>query len=205
MDSSIATSWEIATQKYHMELQNGKKVKVIDEGIFLGHCLLASHVNGAYSDSCLLEVASENNDTELIEALNKDILEVSYKNVKKEDEQVAIEKTEPITDISTEKVEETPVETITEPDTSMLTEFDLRKALRESISDKLGKEKWDFYIVYHFPADKVIWVQMWDSSELDVITFTYEVTDDVVTVSEPVMLILAPSGAVAMLNVFASM
>jgi len=175
-ESSIATSWEIVTKKKHEELEHGKKIKVIDDGIFLGHCLLSAFIPPAYKDSCLLEVASENNGIDLIEALNKDISEGSYKEIKKEDKQVAEITETPIADTTTGEVK---------TDTSMLTQWDLGKALRGAIATKLNIERWDFDIFYHFPADKIIWVKLWNALDLDVITFTYTVENDVVTLSEP--------------------
>ena len=71
--------WEIGQRKV-IRIRKWK-IKVIDEGVFWGHCLLASH--GAYDDSCLLEVASENKDNELVEALNKDIVEISNRDKKR--------------------------------------------------------------------------------------------------------------------------
>ena len=192
MDGTLNTSWEIATEQSHIELIQGTQIKVIDKGRFLGHSLLASFVQPAYPDSKLLEVASENTDTELIEALNKDIVEISnINNSKKEDlnlssnkkDETAIKPNVNVAD-NTNKNNKI-VDDNTE--TAMLTEFDLRKALREAISDKINREKWDFDIIYHFPVNGVAWIKMWDApSQLDVITFTYTVENDVVTVSEPV-------------------
>lgn len=194
MNGTLNTSWEIETEKSHMELSNGKKIKVIDKGRFLGHALLASYITPAYPESQLLDVASMDTENELLDALNKDISEISNTTQKEEIN---------VPDLKDPIVAEPVVAgaTITAPETAptdvaMLTEFDLRKALREAISDKLGKEKWDFYIVYHFPANGVVWIQMWDTaSELDVITFSYTVENDVVTMSDPVNAKLAVSVA----------
>lgn len=208
LSGTLNTSWEVQTVKSHVELCQGQKVKVIDEGVFLGHALLASYIPPAYKDSRVLEVASVDEDSELVDALSKDFAEVSNNKQKKEDlnldlenkgnqvEATVAEGQAPTTVVTDDTVAEGQVAeasvtqdgdvATSEPDTSMLTEFDLRKALREAISDKLGKEKWDFYIIYHFPSDCTVWVQMWDAtSELDIITFTYTVENDVVTMSEP--------------------
>lgn len=188
ISGTLNTSWEIETVESHIELLHGKKVKVIDRGRFLGHALLASHVQPAYPESQMLDVASADDESELLSALSKDISEISNTQ-KKEDVNVPNTKTQITEDgtvAATEVVQETTPAT-NEPNTSMLTEFDLQKALREAISVKLDKDKWDFYIIYHFPANGVVWVQMWDAtSELDVITFTYTVENDVVQMSDPV-------------------
>lgn len=199
-NGTLNTSWEIIPKKFHFEMSNGKKIKVIDQGIFIGHCLLAAFLPSAYPDSQLLEVAStEETDTELIQALKTDLSESlnidSQVNSQKEDDIVSkvnedkkLESTanEPINtevsaDVQTEPVKEEPKET------AMLTQYDLNRAIRQAVSEKLNIERWDFSILFHFPADKTVWIQKWDSLETDVIVFTYEVSEtDEVTVSEPV-------------------
>ncbi len=198
-NGSLNTSWEIIPKKFHYEMNNGKKVKVIDQGVFIGHCMLGAYVNSAYPESQILEVASvenNDNDTELIEALKTDFLESlnidSQVNSQKEDDIVSkvnedkkLESTvvepEVSTDAQVEPVKEEPKET------AMLTQYDLNRAIRQAVAEKLNIERWDFSILFHFPADKVVWVQMWDALETDVIVFTYEVSEtDEVTVSEPV-------------------
>lgn len=212
-EGSISTSWEIAVDSSHIEIIGGQKIKVIDKGNFMGHALLNQSLPPAYQSSKLLEVASNNNDdNELIEAIKRDFSisnitnkeenkEVSnLENTKKEGvveevstvtpvESVVAKNSVATTETVVENTPDTPVvaeNTEIKTETSALTEFDLRKALRQAIAEKLNVDKWDFDIVYHFPADKVVWVQKWDyESELDVITFTYEVENDIVTVSEP--------------------
>ncbi len=196
-NGTLNTSWEIIPKKFHFEMSNGRKIKVIDQGIFIGHCLLAAFLPPAYPDSQLLEVAStEETDTELIEALKTDFLESlnidSQVNSQKEDDIVSkvnedkkLESTvvepEVSTDAQVEPVKEEPKET------AMLTQYDLNRAIRQAVAEKLNIERWDFSILFHFPADKTVWIQKWDALETDVIVFTYEVSEtDEVTVSEPV-------------------
>jgi len=88
-EGSIATSWEIAVDSSHFEIIGGQKVKVIDKGSFLGHALLNNSFPPAYKDSKMLEVASKNqSDSDLIEALKRDIVATKDSNInieKKED------------------------------------------------------------------------------------------------------------------------
>lgn len=196
-NGTLNTSWEIAVKKYHWDTKNGKKIKVIDDGLFMGHALLASFVEPAYKSSKLLEIASveEEIDNELIEALSKDFAENfniqdkieqereddKLANVNKEIATVEPVNTEVSTDVQTEPIKEEPKEI------AMLTQYDLNRAIRQAVSEKLNIERWDFSILFHFPADKTVWIQKWDSLETDVIVFTYEVSEtDEVTVSEPV-------------------
>lgn len=210
-DGTLSTSWEISVVKSHFEVANGKKIKVIDEGKFLGHALLGQHVPPAYPESRLLEVAQakSESDTDLILALNKDIasnkdtidedFKIAEENTKvgerELDKEKKVELTEEVVEDTEELVEEeTSEEDVVEEEAteevSALTEYDLRVSLRRAIASKLGEDvsEWDFYIVHHFPADGVVWVQMWDpESELDIIMFTYSVgEDDSVVMSEPI-------------------
>ena len=200
----LSTSWELLVKSSHDEIQNGKKVKVIDDGIFIGHCLLGEKVLPAFKDSCLLNVASENSEcsedilvksNELRNALTEDILSISQNivskitkereefnlsNITKETE--GLEK-KVVTDTSSEDISNN----VTGKETSALTAWDLEKALKEAVASKLGINKYDFYGFYHFPTEKTYWVKKYnDKSQLDITKFTYEVENDVVTVSEPI-------------------
>jgi hypothetical protein len=194
LEGTLSTSWEIATIASHIEMINGKKVKIIDEGQFIGHSLLSKYIPAAYPESRLLEVAQacEAEDSELFAALNKDIINEAKNNETNPEKEAD---TLPIEDNKNENSNELPdtEESGTgaeSTDTSIMTEYDLRKSLREAIAVKLGDgvSVWDFYIIYHFPANGALWIQMWDaSSELDIISFTYTVgEDDSITLSEPV-------------------
>lgn len=208
-EGAIATSWEIAVEKSHIELIDGKKVKVIDKGNFMGHALLNQFIPPAYESSKMLTASKENNDEELIEAIKRDFSISNITNKEENKEVSNLEDTqkegvivENSTVTPTEPVvaEENPVvvEPFVEntPEISALTEFDLRQALRQAIAEKLNVDRWSYYIVYHFPADKVVWTQKWDAeSELDITMFTYEVENDVVTVSEPTEMKLTVSVA----------
>ena len=208
-EGAIATSWEIAVEKSHIELIDGKKVKVIDKGNFMGHALLNQFISPAYESSKMLAASKENNDEELIEAIKRDfsISNITNKEENKEVSNLEDTKKEGVVEVTStvtpvvaeentsttepvvENIPDTPVvaeNAETKTEASALTEFDLRQALRQAIAEKLNVDIWDYYILYHFPADKVVWTQKWDAeSELDVTMFTYEVENDIVTVSEP--------------------
>lgn len=214
-EGTLSTSWEIAVEKSHFEMIGGYKVKVIDAGQFMGHALLNKSLPPAYQDSQLLEVANQNqNDLDLIAAIKQDIIKVAKEddctlkktkmiveqsentaNTTVEDNTVVAETTEPVAEIepvsgnTTDESavnDESTTETSVEPEQSAMTEYDLWKEIRQSIANKLNVDEWEFCIIYHFPVDKVVWVQKWDAeSELDIIKFTYTVENDVVTVSEP--------------------
>lgn len=75
-DGTLNTSWEIEISESHNVMEAGKQVKVIDNGVFIGHCLLGKSVTPAYDCSRLLEVAEaedQNVDEELSGAYAEDI------------------------------------------------------------------------------------------------------------------------------------
>jgi hypothetical protein len=208
-EGTLHTSWEIAVTDSIKQLLNGTTQKLVNVGRFIGHCMLGRDIIPAYQSSGLLEIASSDEDTEISEALSKDIIESFNINVtEKEDTRLAKNKTvevsEEIIDVETptEQLEETSetndvvdanseetnVTENSELDSenieqSALTERDLRDKIREACRTKLGSWCW---ISYHFPVDRVVWVEKDNrESELDYLLFTYEVIDDVVAVSEP--------------------
>lgn len=214
-EGSLKTSWEISVVDGVKKLVGDSIVKVINKGRFIGHCMLSKFTEPAYDSSGLLEIASVNEDVEISEALSRDIIEglhIENQNQIKEDEtklakqkeietsEEIIEKTDVVeTEIVAEvadvvekeeaSIEEEKVEETIE--TSALTEWDLRDKIREACRNKL--DSW-CYIAWHFPVDKVVWVEKSGrESEMDYITFTYEATDDVITVSEPTEVTLTVS------------
>jgi hypothetical protein len=222
-EDTLHTSFEIAVKNFHIEKINGKKIKVVDDAVFLGHALLGSKITPAYADSRMIEVASQNENQDLINAIVKDIENISpekegkilendlnkpvetqiatentnvpvvEQNKENEILQVANvtpengEKTEPVT--SNENKENT-------KEVSAITMYDLYKSIRQAVSEKINKDRWDFDIYYLFPNEKIAWVRYWDdASELDIHVFTYTVENDVVAVGEPTAMKLTVSVA----------
>lgn len=212
-EGTLHTSWEIAVTNSIKQLVNGIAQKLVNTGRFIGHCMLGRDIVPAYQSSGLLEIASSDEDTEISEALSQDIIESFNINVtEKEDIKLAKNKTIEVSeDVVVETVEESTVIEQTEGtlesenivdanseeanvtensesnseniEQSALTEWDLRDKIREACRAKLGSWCW---ISYHFPVDRVVWVEKDNrESELDYLLFTYDVTGDVVTVSDP--------------------
>jgi hypothetical protein len=71
----LNTSWEIAILDSDQKVIDGQMVKVINEGIFVGHCLLSKYTPPAYPCSGMLEVAEEQEkeDSELMQAFINDL------------------------------------------------------------------------------------------------------------------------------------
>lgn len=74
-DGVLNTSWEIGISESHKVMENGIPVKIIDNGTFLGHCLLGKNVTPAYDCSRALEIAEadEQPDDELSNAYAQDV------------------------------------------------------------------------------------------------------------------------------------
>lgn len=191
-EGGLATSWEISVLDSEKKVIAGKPAKIINDGRFLAHCLLAKDVLPAYDSSGLLEVASlEGEDTELVSALSQDCLEISsdIDNLRKEDEtlpneenvvEVAVETTESDETTATETevtnsdeatettVNETPaaVEPKGDPE---VTEIVSEQAtltdcdLRNKINDAC-RAKLDqwCWIFMHLPLEKTVWVEAAD-------------------------------------------
>lgn len=202
-NGTLYTSFEISVVDYSKTIVGGLVTKIINDGAFIGHCLLSVSNAPAFDTSRMLEIASnEEIDAEIIEALSHDILAESlYKNneVKEElaegmaktklnnvvadgnKENKTVEEVVATSTVSLDNEYQNATENV--PETSSLTEWDLRDKIRDACKAKLGT--W-CYISFHFPAEKTVWVEKdYRETEMDYVLFTYEVTDDVVTVSEP--------------------
>jgi len=219
-EGTLYTSWEISVEKSRQGIVDGMATKIIELGRFIGHCLLSKFVEPAYDSSCLLEIAStDEEDAEITGALSQDFIsqELSINNlVDKEENELAKKKNEVEVSeeievaISEEQTEDTTafegeasvaeepitsevaVETSETSDKtpeelsieiSALTVHDLRSRIREACTDRYGKY---CYVAFWFPEEHTVWCDYEDKkSELDFLLFTYEVVDDVVTVSDP--------------------
>ena len=107
--ADLHTSWEIATESFTPIMENGKMVKLIDKGRFIGLAMLGKNTPPAYDSSGLLECASEEDD-EFNTALMQDIenLDISSDiQNSTEKEEIAMEVKEQIVVESAEQVDET--------------------------------------------------------------------------------------------------
>lgn len=208
-EGTLHTSWEITVLDETKKVENGKVKRLINSGRFFGHCLLGKNVTPAYQSSGLLEIAStENNeDDELNYALSQDIINNLNDSAEKGKEDGLLEgelnvnenaQTEnQVTAENNNNNENDNLATINastgentnnnnqenETQTASLTDWDLRRKIGDACRQKTGKWCW---VAYHFPVEKTVWVEPdMRESELDYLLFTYEVENDVVTVSDP--------------------
>lgn len=84
-DEPLNTSWEISIINSDKETINGKQIKVINDGIFIGHALLSKYTSPAYDCSGMLEVAEEQGENDLAQAFIDDLTQINQVNT--EDEQ----------------------------------------------------------------------------------------------------------------------
>ena len=73
---TVSSSWELINNGSHIEEIDGRKVKVIDSGLFTGHCLLGSKTPPAYDCSRVIDVAEQTLEEQFVEfsqALQEDI------------------------------------------------------------------------------------------------------------------------------------
>lgn len=202
-NNTLYGSWEINTYKY--EYDNG--IRKITDYEFFANTLLGELNPPSYgTNATALSMAQLNENSQLLvaEALAKDLID---ENENKEDntgmakqnnsavaENVTDVKTPTDTDsTTTDTANANMAEQTTTSDNvgtnepsveiAQLTEWDLRNKIAKACADKIDKS-W-CYIAYHFPVEKEVWCEYSGApSELDYARFTYEVSNDVVTVSD---------------------
>lgn len=160
----LKTSWEISVVESHQETIDGENIKVIDDGIFIGHALLGEFVTPAYKSSGVLEVAATQiTDDEFANALSQDIMLISESS--QESENI----------VSNEGGIEMPKNK--ENVLSALTDNDLYSKVRKAINS-VDENKW-FYISQLYPYEYKAVAYTWDrTSEEDYVQFTYVVNSD---------------------------
>lgn len=160
----LKTSWEVSVSESHQETIDGKNVKVIDDGIFIGHALLGEFVAPAYKSSGVLEVASMIEDDELAVALSQDMFLLSENELADD------------IDIANEGGNEE-MGKENEKQLSALTDNDLYTKVRKAINSA-DSEKW-YYISVLYPYDYKAVAYTWDrESEEDFVEFVYTVNSD---------------------------
>ncbi|WP_299831240.1 hypothetical protein [uncultured Metabacillus sp.] len=165
----LKTSWEINVIESHEETIDGKTVKVVDDGVFIGHALLGEFVPPAYKASGVLEVASSIPDDEFTSALSQDMISLS--------ENTEVNNAT----ISNEGGRE--MEKENQKELSALTDNDLYKKVRKAINSA-NEDKW-YYISMLQPYEYRAIAYTWDrESEEDYVEFVYTVnSDDTISVT----------------------
>jgi hypothetical protein len=136
---NLHTSWEICTEEFTQKIKDGKAIKQIDKGRFIGLAMLSKNTPPAYDSSGLLEVASKQEDElnialmEDLENLNissniniteKEVTEMDKNKIEVNTVQTSeeivdnVETSENVENIETEQTEQTVVEQSEESNTT---------------------------------------------------------------------------------------
>ncbi|PZT57487.1 hypothetical protein [Paenibacillus silvae] len=155
----IKTSWEIQSIESHYETVDGKQVKYIDKGNFIGHALLGSAIRPAYPSSGLLNVAATETDDELSNALVLDISE----QIKKEENELPKNRVH----------------------VSALTTRDLHQKVYQVLNPK-GWNSNPYYSIWEiYPEEhKILAYDIERESEDDYVVVNYSVAEDNVVVGD---------------------
>lgn len=197
-EGKLHNSWEVVSSEYSFS----NNIKTLSLYEYEGNCLLGyEYSDPAYGESAkVISLSNKENELMIAEAFSQDLLSDINITEEQEDKNLNKKKTNEVS-------EELPVDNVsssvsdtsetnsgstveknnntgTAVETSALTEWDLRKAIQKACREKMSGE-W-CWIAFHFPVDKKVWVE-YDGreSELDFKLFTYEVSGDIVTVSDP--------------------
>lgn len=79
-EGNLNTSWEISVLDYEKKVIGGQLVKVINRGIFSADTMLGNAYPPAFPTARILDVASEENDAELCDALVHDAMSMNNQN-----------------------------------------------------------------------------------------------------------------------------
>jgi hypothetical protein len=206
-EGNLHTSWEISVLDYEKKIIGGQLVKVINNGIFSADTMLGTAYPPAFPTARILDVASEENDTELCDALIQDTMSLNNENSQGNEVQamneneIVIENAEekpaypPVVEQAEETphAEEHPAEPTAEekPAVAELTMWDLRKKVEIAICNKLDVNWLD--MIWLFPVAAKAWAHKYEDDEMNLSEFAYTVENDEVTVSEPVLVTLTVS------------
>ena len=172
-EGNLKSSWEMTVSESEDNGEN-KILKIFE---FIGAAALGKAHTPAVPGGGVIEYAELEKDIEadLAEALEKDICFLSKNESEKED--ICLSNSNVDTNVKTEASTET----------AALTQWDLQKKIEAACCKALRLNQYDGYVAFWFPEDHVVWfAQYGRESELDYIACTYEVENDVVTISEHV-------------------
>lgn len=181
----LNTSWEIAILDSSQEMIDGKMIKVINDGVFIGHALLSKYTPPAYDCSGMLEVAEEQNDfdDELAQAFISDLteinkIEIANNTSNQTDENSADNKlnNENITEIEggLQMSEQNKTNKI---DIASLTTRDISSRVRDAIweSNEYG---WAYDVMVIYPLENRVLIYKYDTLDEDFIEIIYSIDEE---------------------------
>lgn len=163
---SLHTSWEIAYSEYYMD-DGGKWIKGLK---WLGNCLLGSNISPAYGDAGLLEVAEEDQEIQLSNAIIEDNNKLNNnENITENEGGLQMSEQN-----KTNKI-----------DLSSLTTRDISTKVRDAIweSDVYG---WSYDVMFIYPLENRVLIYKYDTLDEDVVEVNYSIDENtgVVTLGE---------------------
>jgi len=158
LETSLHTSWEIAYKEYYMD-NGGKWIKGLN---WLGNALLGTLISPAYGDAGLLEVAEEDQESQLSNAIIEDNNKLNNKNLQENEGGLQM----------SEKIKENK-----KIDIASLTNRDISIAVRNAIweSDCYG---WCYDIVFIYPLENRVIINSYDSLDEDFVEITYSIDEN---------------------------
>lgn len=170
----LKTSWEISVSESHKEKIKNKNVKVIDSGVFIGHCALGENITPAYQSSGVIDVASLEQDEEFAQAFSSDVLSMSSEDDLITTDINNLKENTSVSKRGSEKVDNKHIDT---NQTSALTENDVYRKVRKAINNSSTDKYYYLSMIqpYEYKAYAYDWNREKDS---DFIEFTYSVNSD---------------------------
>lgn len=181
---NIASSWELTASE--VEEKDGFKIYKVFE--FISNCLLGTTKIPAVTEAGVIEYAEleEDLNTELADALEKDITNLDINYAEKEELDLAGKEKKEKENIKDDTVNTEPIVDTPKGDVKIasLTDGDLFGIISEKCRKAIGCS-WG-YISYWFPEEHTVWFKPCGNElQLEYKLFTYSVEGDEVEISEP--------------------
>ena len=182
-NEKISSSWEVNILNSEVLLIDGKEIKNILLGNFIGHCLLGYEngmkIQGAYGCSEVIEVAEKQDNNELEQAIIDDLKEINTTtelSVKSDDSDINKLNNEIEGGLHMSKQIKTEI--------ASLTYRDISKGISTAIynDENYG---WDYNIVQILPLENKFYMHKYNAIDEDFIEVQYSIAEDgVVTIGE---------------------
>jgi len=157
LGNTLHTSWEIAFSEYYMD-DGGKWIKGLR---WLGNALLGTQIASAYKIAGLLEVAEENQEVQLSDAIIEDNNKLNNENITENEGGLQMSEQN-----KTNKI-----------DLSSLTTRDISSKVRDAIweSDIYG---WAYDVMFIYPLESRVLIYKYDTLDEDVTEVNYSIDEN---------------------------
>lgn len=161
----LATSWEISISDSELIDVDGKQVKKINKGVFIGHALLSKYTSPAYDSSGMLEVAELHEDIELANAIIEDLNMLNAECISEDN---VIQDIEGGNKMSKQNIE-----------VSAMNTSDLRSKVARAIYATEGNGRY-YYGIIVYPYDYAAYAKLetQNSNDDDYTKFTFTINTD---------------------------